>query len=108
MASQPAFAALALPDGTRYEGPVVDGVLTGASATYDHPDGSRYTGAVEAGLRHGRGVLTAPGGTAVYDGDWVHGKREGQVRAIEGWEQRPEAPPTCCWWVAAGRVRSSC
>jgi hypothetical protein len=80
MAAAPARAALALPDGTRYEGPVADGELTGAPATYDHPDGSRYVGAVEAGLRHGHGVLTAPGGAAVYDGGWVRGERQGQVR----------------------------
>jgi len=87
-----------LPDGGRYRGQVVDGLLQG-EGRIDYPNGSWYAGSFkdgqwhgqgewhgsngeiyrgqfEKGLFHGLGELTTPG--SHYAGTFSHGRRDGE------------------------------
>ncbi|MFJ4347376.1 C13 family peptidase [Pseudomonas sp. NPDC089401] len=87
-----------LPDGGRYRGQVVDGLLQG-EGRIDYPNGSWYAGAFkdgqwhgqgewhgsngevyrgqfDKGLFHGLGDLTTPG--SHYAGTFSHGRRDGE------------------------------
>ncbi|CEL94599.1 unnamed protein product [Vitrella brassicaformis CCMP3155] len=78
------------PDGSLYQGQFVQGIRDG-TGTFTSADGCiRYVGGWLKGQRHGSGVLTyfesaqsseaAP--TAIYDGQWYHGKKQGQGRQV--------------------------
>lgn len=60
-----------LPDGSRYRGELVDGLLQG-QGRIDHPDGSWYQGEFQAGLRHGQGEWRSAGGDS-YRGGFKNG-----------------------------------
>jgi len=45
----------------------------------DKDAGNAYNGQIKDGLFHGKGTLIYAGNER-YEGDWVHGKREGQGR----------------------------
>ncbi|MHC6223812.1 C13 family peptidase [Pseudomonas sp. X10] len=87
-----------LPDGGRYRGQVVDGLLQG-EGRIDYPNGSWYAGTFlngqwhgqgewhgsngevyrgqfAEGLFHGLGTLTTPG--SYYSGTFKHGRRDGE------------------------------
>lgn len=66
---------LALPNGDRYEGEVVDGRLNGLG-TYIWADGDRYEGDFADDLPHGRGRYTWADGRR-YEGQFEGGKRQG-------------------------------
>ena len=67
---------LQLPDGSRYEGELQDGVLTG-QGTLVWPNGARYEGSFSDGLMHGAGTWTSPAGDR-YQGDFANGMKHGQ------------------------------
>lgn len=93
-----------LPDGGRYRGEVVDGLLQGPGRV-DYPNGSWYAGhfqqgqwqgrgewhgsngeiyrgEFQQGLFHGQGELTTPGSR--YTGGFKLGRRDGEGRLKEG------------------------
>nr|WP_312973458.1 C13 family peptidase [Pseudomonas sp.] len=65
-----------LPDGSRYHGEVVEGLLQG-EGRLDYPDGSRYTGRFVDGQRHGAGEWQAANGEH-YLGEFAAGRYDGQ------------------------------
>lgn len=65
-----------LPDGGRYRGDLVEGLLQG-EGRIDYPDGSWYQGHFEHGQRQGRGEWHASNGD-VYVGDFGNGLYHGQ------------------------------
>ncbi|KIP98531.1 MULTISPECIES: C13 family peptidase [Pseudomonas] len=65
-----------LPDGSRYHGNVVDGLLQG-KGRLDYPDGSWFTGYFLDGLRHGSGEWHGASGEH-YVGEFAAGTFEGQ------------------------------
>lgn len=67
-----------LPDGGRYRGRVVDGLLQG-EGRIDYPNGSHYQGNFEDGQWHGQGRWTAANGDR-YEGQFRHGLFDGQGR----------------------------
>ena len=67
-----------LPDGGRYRGQIVDGLLQG-EGRIDYPNGSHYQGSFKDGRWHGRGRWTAANGD-LYEGDFRNGLFEGQGR----------------------------
>lgn len=67
-----------LPDGGRYRGQIVDGLLQG-EGRIDYPNGSHYQGNFKDGQWHGRGSWTAANGDR-YEGEFRHGLFEGQGR----------------------------
>ena len=66
---------LVLPDGTVYEGELVDGEMHG-HGVLRMKDSGEYTGQWKHGLHHGKGKLTLPTGY-VYEGQWEKGKKNG-------------------------------
>lgn len=65
-----------LPDGSRYHGTVVEGLLQG-EGRLDYPDGSRYTGHFVDGQRHGAGEWQGANGEH-YLGEFAAGRYDGQ------------------------------
>ncbi|WP_437882709.1 C13 family peptidase [Pseudomonas sp. LRF_L74] len=65
-----------LPDGGRYRGEIVDGLLQG-EGRLDYPDGSWYAGHFKDGQLEGRGELHLVDGH-VYRGDFHLGQMHGQ------------------------------
>ncbi len=65
-----------LPDGGRYRGEVVNGLLQG-QGRIDYPNGSWYAGEFHNGLWHGKGEWHASNGD-VYRGGFANGLFEGQ------------------------------
>eukprot|EP01116_Phalansterium_solitarium_P006275 TRINITY_DN1857_c0_g2_i7.p1 TRINITY_DN1857_c0_g2~~TRINITY_DN1857_c0_g2_i7.p1 ORF type:complete len:559 (+),score=189.02 TRINITY_DN1857_c0_g2_i7:83-1678(+) len=63
-------------DGVRYTGELRANEVSG-DGTLEWPDGAVYTGQLHAGLRHGRGVYRCARSAVRYEGDWVHGLRQG-------------------------------
>jgi len=61
------------PDGSRYEGPLLDGQPDGRGVM-NYPDGRRYLGEFHHGQLHGLGVMTYPDGR-VEKGEWRDGQR---------------------------------
>ncbi|TLX58074.1 peptidase C13 [Stutzerimonas nosocomialis] len=64
-----------LPDGGRYRGEVVDGLLQG-EGRIDYPNGSFYIGTFEAGLLSGPGIWQGPSGDR-YEGEFAAGLFDG-------------------------------
>jgi len=73
---QPADAVL--PDGGRYRGEIVDGLLQG-KGRIDYPNGSHYRGAFKDGQWHGQGVWQGANGDR-YEGQFKQGLFDGQGR----------------------------
>ena len=65
-----------LPDGSRYHGEVVEGLLQG-EGRLDYPDGSRYVGHFVDGQRHGAGQWQGADGER-YAGEFAAGRYDGQ------------------------------
>ncbi|MES2819595.1 MAG: C13 family peptidase [Pseudomonadota bacterium] len=66
-----------LPDGGRYRGEVVDGLLQGQGRV-DYADGSWYAGRFEDGQPEGTGEWHDPNGGSTYQGDFHLGLFHGQ------------------------------
>ncbi|MHA6495210.1 C13 family peptidase [Pseudomonas borbori] len=64
-----------LPDGGKYRGEIVDGLLQG-QGSLDYPDGSGYTGEFKDGRMHGVGEWQDRHGR--YEGDFQNGEFLGQ------------------------------
>lgn len=64
-----------LPDGSRYRGELVNGLLQG-EGRLDHPDGSWYRGGFLDGVRHGQGEWHGANGER-YVGSFENGAFEG-------------------------------
>jgi hypothetical protein len=64
-------------DGTIYEGQFVHNSIQG-TGKYTWVDQSTYGGEVNGGLRHGAGIFVCVSCPSRYEGQWVHGKREGE------------------------------
>ena len=69
-----------LPDGGRYRGDVVNGLLQG-QGRIDYPNGSWYAGEFHDGLWHGKGEWHASNGD-VYKGGFANGLFEGHGTLI--------------------------
>ena len=67
-----------LPDGGRYRGDVIDGLLQG-EGRIDYPNGSYYLGSFTDGQWHGHGVWQGANGDR-YEGAFKHGLFDGQGR----------------------------
>ncbi|MCW3147318.1 peptidase C13 [Stutzerimonas stutzeri] len=67
-----------LPDGGRYRGTLVNGLLHG-EGRIDYPNGSGYRGEFKAGQWHGLGVWHGANGDR-YEGTFEHGLFHGQGR----------------------------
>ncbi|MBA1276659.1 MULTISPECIES: C13 family peptidase [Pseudomonadaceae] len=67
-----------LPDGGRYRGEIVDGLLQG-QGRIDYPNGSYYTGTFKDGQWHGHGRWQGANGDR-YDGEFKQGLFDGQGR----------------------------
>ncbi len=65
-----------LPDGSRYHGKVVEGLLQG-EGSLDYADGSRYVGHFLDGQRHGAGEWQGADGER-YVGEFAAGRYDGQ------------------------------
>ena len=65
-----------LPDGGRYRGDVVDGLLQGQGRV-DYPNGSWYAGQFDKGQWHGQGEWHGSNGE-VYKGQFQQGLFDGQ------------------------------
>ena len=65
-----------LPDGGRYRGTLVDGLIQG-DGRIDYPDGSFYQGPFRNGRRHGEGLWQAANGDR-YEGEWLNDMAHGQ------------------------------
>eukprot|EP00441_Pelagodinium_beii_P016259 CAMPEP_0197658096 /NCGR_PEP_ID=MMETSP1338-20131121/45026_1 /TAXON_ID=43686 ORGANISM="Pelagodinium beii, Strain RCC1491" /NCGR_SAMPLE_ID=MMETSP1338 /ASSEMBLY_ACC=CAM_ASM_000754 /LENGTH=1144 /DNA_ID=CAMNT_0043234607 /DNA_START=73 /DNA_END=3508 /DNA_ORIENTATION=+ len=63
--------------GAKYEGPFVSSQIEGRGK-FSWPDGSTYEGELLGGKRHGEGTFVAKDGSTRYEGQWSHGKRDGQ------------------------------
>jgi len=77
--------ALALPDGSVYEGEFTEGEITGKGRRI-YPCGMRYEGDLFRGEKHGQGKLRYADGSE-YDGGWVEQRRQGSgklVSAVNG------------------------
>lgn len=71
-----------LPDGSRYRGELVDGLLQG-QGRLDYPTGAWYEGEFRDGLFDGQGVLKYPGGDR-YEGGFRKGLRHGEGLWVQG------------------------
>jgi hypothetical protein len=69
-----------LPDGGRYRGEVVNGLLQGPGRV-DYPNGSWYSGQFQAGVWHGEGEWHGRNGE-VYKGQFLNGLFHGQGTLI--------------------------
>lgn len=67
-----------LPDGGRYRGTIVDGLLQG-QGRLDYPNGASYQGAFKDGQWHGQGLWLGPTGDR-YEGEFSTGLFHGQGR----------------------------
>src|SRR5690606_37672736 len=67
-----------LPDGGRYRGVIVDGLLQG-QGRLDYPNGASYQGAFKDGQWHGQGLWLGPTGDR-YEGEFSNGLFQGQGR----------------------------
>ncbi|AHL77022.1 peptidase C13 [Stutzerimonas stutzeri] len=67
-----------LPDGGRYRGEVVDGLLQG-EGRIDYPNGSHYRGAFRDGQWYGQGIWQGANGDR-YEGEFKQGLFDGQGR----------------------------
>ncbi len=67
-----------LPDGGRYRGEIVDGLLQG-QGRIDYPNGSYYTGTFKDGQWHGTGRWQGANGDR-YEGEFKQGLFDGQGR----------------------------
>ncbi|WP_181297999.1 C13 family peptidase [Pseudomonas sp. Q2-TVG4-2] len=67
-----------LPDGGRYRGEVVDGLLQG-EGRIDYPNGSHYRGSFKDGQWHGQGIWQGANGDH-YEGEVKQGLFDGQGR----------------------------
>lgn len=67
-----------LPDGGRYRGEVIDGLLQG-QGRIDYPNGSYYTGTFKDGQWHGHGSWQGANGDR-YHGEFKQGLFDGQGR----------------------------
>ena len=67
-----------LPDGGRYRGQVIDGLLQG-EGRIDYPNGSHYIGSFRDGRWHGQGVWRGANGDR-YEGAFKQGLFDGQGR----------------------------
>ncbi len=67
-----------LPDGGRYRGEIVDGLLQG-EGRIDYPNDSNYRGIFKDGQWHGRGVWQGANGDR-YEGEFKEGLFDGQGR----------------------------
>ena len=68
-------ATLSLPDGSRYTGPLKDGLMHG-SGTLVWRNGDRYEGDFTDGQMHGTGEYFSSAGE-YYMGEWEHGEQHG-------------------------------
>lgn len=71
----------ALPDGSKYWGPLCDGRMEGPGGTRLFANGTRYFGDFENNKMHGRGRFIWASGTT-YVGDWVCDEMHGQGAKI--------------------------
>lgn len=70
---------ITLPDGSRYEGDIIDDLANGEGISYE-TDGSRYEGQFKDGLFHGTGTFTRPN-KDIEHGLWKNGMmEEGYIR----------------------------
>lgn len=67
-----------LPDGGRYRGAIVDGLLQG-EGRLDYPNGASYQGQFKDGQWHGQGLWLGPTGDR-YEGEFRNGLFQGQGR----------------------------
>lgn len=67
-----------LPDGGRYRGEIVDGLLQG-EGRIDYPNGSSFRGLFKDGQWHGKGVWQSANGDR-YDGEFKQGLFDGEGR----------------------------
>jgi cell division GTPase FtsZ len=74
---------LSYPDGSSYEGEMLDGKEHGKGRRV-YANGSWYAGSFENGLRHGWGVAVT--GSERFEGEWMHGAPAGE--ASEQQQQR--------------------
>ncbi|TBU92170.1 C13 family peptidase [Stutzerimonas kirkiae] len=65
-----------LPDGSRYQGTLADGLLQG-EGRLDYPGGSHYQGQFERGLLHGQGLLQYADGSS-HQGRFEEGQANGE------------------------------
>ena len=66
---------LIFPDGTKYEGTMKNGEITG-NGVYTFSNGATYTGEVLNGLRHGKGIYKSEG--ILFEGEWKNGLKHGK------------------------------
>lgn len=73
-----------LPDGGRYRGAIVDGLLQG-DGRLDYPNGASYQGQFKDGQWHGQGLWLGPTGDR-YEGEFRNGLFHGQgsYRFVDG------------------------
>ena len=72
----PTSATITLSDGTKYEGGMKDGSLSG-SAQITYSNGDTYSGTVSNGQKSGSGLYKWKNG-ASYDGSWKNDKMDGR------------------------------
>ncbi len=73
---------LTFPNGTIYEGTMINNEITG-EGHYLFADGSEYTGGVLNGLRHGNGIFKSQDGIT-YEGEWKKGLKDGKGKIEQG------------------------
>lgn len=67
---------ITLIDGSKYDGPIKNGVMNGDATFYDSFNDSRYVGTFLEGVKHGVGKEYYRDGS-VYSGKFINGWREG-------------------------------
>ena len=60
------------PNGSYFEGPFVNGEITGQDGVYFYPDGSYKRGNIQAGKMQGLGRFVSADGGFIYEGNWVN------------------------------------
>ena len=71
----------------QYFGPYKEGKYHGDNARLIYPNGFIYEGSFRDGLRHGKGTLSNPDETYLYDGEWAFDKKNGKCLEIINGEQ---------------------
>lgn len=69
-------------DGRRYEGDFKNGKKDG-EGYFEWPNGNKYIGSWKSGKQHGAGVLFDSKEGTKRQGEWIGGKRQRWVAAIE-------------------------
>jgi len=79
-------------DGSLYEGNWKAGLYHGHGKLVEN-DGNTYTGEFENGVPHGQGKQVKPDGSIAYEGAWIRGEREDQVRKRQDEEDKANEAP---------------